>query len=494
MHMRNAVVLLTVQPNKGQVDFFRQIEREDLDLFVLADDNTVDGAMYEGVRLIQIDDRLCNENGFRRFNPVIQKPFECSAWDKALYYFSSVDTRYDNVWIIEEDVFISTPDTIPTLDRKYGEADIISAAHNVNETGELDSWHWWKHVPVEALPLPWAWSMVCGVRLSRAMLQAIKGFVARKEAQDAGCLNIEFVFHTLALHQGLKVAIAEELKGVVWRKDWSTQELLGDGLYHPIKDVERHALIRKELGSHNVHTQEDSDRSSLEAKMGNLGSHYGDGFYRGHDQIYGMARQYVDLLCSVLEDPPLSVIDAGCGHGVWLKAFKDAGAQKLTGFDGPWNKQSDMVDPSIEFHPADLNVPITEEHPDRYDLAMSVEVAEHLNETSAEGFIRALTQLSDVVLFGAAYVKQGGANHINEQRHSYWARRFIENEFVPYDLFRPVFWGTDIHWWYQQNTFLYVNRNSRVIQQLSDAGHHPIRNIAFMDCVHPALYEAKAQC
>jgi hypothetical protein len=247
--MKNAVVLLTVRPNRGQVDFCRQIERDNLDLFVLADDNELDKSLHQDISLIQIDDRHCRESGFRRFNPMIIKPFECSAWDKVLYHFSSVDTRYDNVWIIEEDVFVSTPETIPELDRKYGEADIISASNNVNETGELHSWYWWQHVPVEALPLPWAWSMVCGVRLSRAALGAIKDFVALEEARNAACLNIEFVFHTLALHRGLKVVVADELKGVVWRKDWSTDELLAEGLYHPIKDVDRHAVLREEIKS-----------------------------------------------------------------------------------------------------------------------------------------------------------------------------------------------------------------------------------------------------
>lgn len=488
--MKNAVVLLTVRPNKGQVDFFRQIERENLDLFVLADDNDLDKSLYGDIRLIQIDDRFCRDNGFRRFNPVIAKPFECSAWDKALYYFSSVNTDYDNVWIIEEDVFVTTPDAIPEMDRKYGEADIISAANNVNETGELDSWFWWRHVPVAALPLPWAWSMVCGVRLSRAAFRAIKDFVAREETRNADCLNIEFVFHSLALHQGMKVVVAEELKGVVWRKDWSTGELLAEGLYHPIKDVERHAVLRKEIGLLKLLKQEGTMSSTSQEKMDDtLASHYGGDFYRGHDEIYRMARRYVDFLCSALN--PRSVVDVGCGHGVWLKAFKDAGAQKVVGFDGPWNKQDDMVDQSIIFHGVDLNVPITKKHKDKYDLAMSIEVAEHLEETSAKSFVGSMVQLSDVVMFGAAYIKQGGANHINEQRHTYWAKIFIENNFVPYDLFRPVFWGSDIHWWYQQNTFLYVNRGSEIIQKLSDAGHHPMRNIAFMDCIHPALYEGR---
>jgi hypothetical protein len=483
--MKNAVVLLTVRPNKGQVDFFRQMERENLDLFVLADDNQVDAAAYEGVRLIQIDDRLCREKGFRRFNPMIAKPFECSAWDKVLYHFSSVDLSYDNVWIVEEDVFISNPDTIPGLDIKYGAADIISASNNVNETGELESWFWWRHIPVDALPLPWAWSMVCGVRLSRAALQAVKEFVALEAAQNATCLNIEFVFHTLALHKGLKVVVAEELKGVVWRKDWSVSELLDEGLYHPIKDVERHLTLRKEIQSQKLHKQAIKNTDALSV-------YYGDGFCRGYDQIYQMARRYVDHLCSVLGYSPRSVVDAGCGHGVWLKAFKDAGAQKVVGFDGPWNKQADMVDQSIVFHAVDLNVPITEKHEDKYDLAMSVEVAEHLEESSAEGFVKSLAQLSDVVLFGAAYVKQGGANHINEQRHTYWAKKFISNDFLVYDLFRPAFWGSAIHWWYQQNTFLYVSRGSEVVRKLSEAGYQPMQNIEFMNCVHPTLYEGVA--
>ena len=68
--MKNAVVLLTVRPNPSQVDFFRQIERENLDLFVLADDNGLDKSTYAGLRLIQIDDVFCREAGFRRVEHV----------------------------------------------------------------------------------------------------------------------------------------------------------------------------------------------------------------------------------------------------------------------------------------------------------------------------------------------------------------------------------------------------------------------------------------
>ena len=49
----------------------------------------------------------------------------------------------------------------------------------------------------------------------------------------------------------------------------------------------------------------------------------------------------------------------------------------------------------------------------RFDLAMSMEVAEHLVPESSANFVRSLTRLSDIVLFSAAVPGQGGTNHIN---------------------------------------------------------------------------------
>ena len=43
--------------------------------------------------------------------------------------------------------------------------------------------------------------------------------------------------------------MAEELKGVVWRRDWTVQELVADGCYHPIKDVDRHTVLREQVRS-----------------------------------------------------------------------------------------------------------------------------------------------------------------------------------------------------------------------------------------------------
>ena len=103
------------------------------------------------------------------------------------------------------------------------------------------------------------------------------------------------------------------------------------------------------------------------------------------------------------------------------------------------------------------------------------------------------TDASDTVLFSAAYTKQGGTNHINEQPHTYWARLFAAQGFVPFDLFRPVFWGNeDVCFWYRQNVFLYLRKNSTAWQRMETYGFKEIADTSFMNCIHPDLYNPKA--
>jgi hypothetical protein len=222
-----------------------------------------------------------------------------------------------------------------------------------------------------------------------------------------------------------------------------------------------------------------------------LGSIYNEEFYNDEAIIHTSALKYLELLCAW--HLPNSVVDVGCGRGVWLRAWREKGITKLIGLDGPWNSQEQMVDQSIAFHAIDLNKPIRCCEGEKFDLAMTLEVAEHLEPASASTFIESLIKLSDVVLFGAAYTKQGGLNHLNERPHTYWANIFASFGYVPFDLFRPWVWGDpEIPFWYQQNTFLYVRTQAPLFHKLISGGKQPIVNIAFMDCIHPDLYEEKA--
>ncbi|MEB3326862.1 MAG: class I SAM-dependent methyltransferase [Synechococcus sp.] len=219
---------------------------------------------------------------------------------------------------------------------------------------------------------------------------------------------------------------------------------------------------------------------------------YDDQFYLAHNQAsYQSALKYIEHLFKFYL--PKSVIDVGCGRGAWLLACQNKGATELTGIDGTWNSQDKMLSQTIKFRPINLSDPPPNSN-ERYDLAMSLEVAEHLPQSQADSFTEYLTKLADQILFSAAYTNQGGDNHLNEQPHSYWAQKFLARGYVPYDLFRPVFWGDDsIDYCYQQNAYLYVKKNSFLIAKLAELGYKPITNIYFMDCIHPRLYEQQGK-
>ena len=216
------------------------------------------------------------------------------------------------------------------------------------------------------------------------------------------------------------------------------------------------------------------------------GGFYGDDFYRSqlHDSERS-AKQYLSYLSEVF--CPQTVLDVGCGRGAWLKVWLELGATETHGYDGPWNRAEHMIDSRIKFRSIDLDGSFS--IPQKVDLAMSLEVAEHLKPEVSEAFVHSLTGCSDAVLFGAAYTGQGGTNHINERPHSYWGHRFGDLNFAAYDIFRPRFWGDEsVCYWYRQNTFLYLRRNSNVFDLFRAAGFKPLERLAFLDCVHPELY------
>src|SRR5215469_304150 len=135
---------------------------------------------------------------------------------------------------------------------------------------------------------------------------------------------------------------------------------------------------------------------------------------------------------------PVSVCDVGCGIGTWLSVFQEHGVRSILGIDGAHVALEMLQIPPDDFRTSDLALPLELDR--RFDLAISLEVAEHLPEASAAGFVKSLTAIAPVVLFSAAVPGQGGTGHINEQWQDYWADLFAREGFVPVDAIRPAIW------------------------------------------------------
>ena len=149
----------------------------------------------------------------------------------------------------------------------------------------------------------------------------------------------------------------------------------------------------------------------------------------------------------------------GCGVGGWLAEASSLGVENIQGFDGDYVARSMLKIPEEYFQPKDLSKPIKCER--RFDLALSLEVAEHIDEGDADIFIQNLVDLSDVILFSAAIPGQGGVEHINEQWPEYWINIFSNKGYHFVDCLREKFWDDiTITPCYRQNAFLFIKNGS----------------------------------
>lgn len=185
-----------------------------------------------------------------------------------------------------------------------------------------------------------------------------------------------------------------------------------------------------------------------------------------------------------------SLVEVGCGIGHMSRTALDHGVDDLLALDGAWTNRADLLIDEARFRDVDLAQPL--ELGRRFDLAVCLEVAEHVPAASARILVKSLVEASDVVMFGAAIPLQGGAGHINEQWQSYWRDLFAEHGYQAFDLVRPRHWNDrGIHYWYRQNTLVYVcGSNANAVSRAREAGAG--QPIPLFDVVHPEKYEHMA--
>ncbi len=182
---------------------------------------------------------------------------------------------------------------------------------------------------------------------------------------------------------------------------------------------------------------------------------YDDRFFNWVDQTaIGSAQRMLPLVMRM--HTPASVVDVGCGRGTWLAVWQTLGVDRVKGLDGAYVDRTRLAIATDSFEPADLCAPHTAG--ERFDIAQSLEVAEHLPASAGPLLIDRLCSLSDVVLFSAAQPGQGGEGHVNERNPSEWAAEFGARGYAAFDCLRPLMrHDSAISPWYRYNSMIFAN-------------------------------------
>ncbi|MEG4851629.1 glycosyltransferase [Microcoleus sp. B5-D4] len=271
-----------------------------------------------------------------------------------------------------------------------------------------------------------------------------------------------------------------QIMGAAWR-----------GNVEPVKhqpDPKISWQLPAHLHGYNISSLEAINSQTASQTNQNQQSSYTRDFY----QLIGegtrsSAREIIPLLLDLLQPIlPKSVVDVGCGTGSWLAAFQKLGIADCLGIDGDYVDRTILQIPLNQFQSADLKQPLQINR--KFDLAISLEVAEHLPATCAENFVNSLTQLAPVILFSAAIPFQGGVEHVNEQWPEYWVYYFQKKGYAVIDCLRKKIWNNEkVEPWYAQNILIFVKQEhlSGYPRLVNEYQNTDLNQLAI---VHPKIY------
>ena len=242
---RSVVCLITFRPRDIYCEFLNSFTR--YRVYVIVDDNDFDltdfKAKYKNLTFVQIENKKCEDTGYINTCTLILKK-AVTGWSKAVYYFSLVNTQYDKVWFMEDDVFFHSEDTLLKIDAKYKGDDLLSnKIEHFNHDGNSKEWNWPKiHINLEP---PYHGGMMCCVRFSKKMFKCIDTYAKNNNT----LFFLEPMFPTLAIKNNLKYSTPPEFETITVQNDFKEEDINEKGLYHPVKDLNTHITFRENMNS-----------------------------------------------------------------------------------------------------------------------------------------------------------------------------------------------------------------------------------------------------
>jgi len=234
----NAVCLLCRVPHEEWISFLSTFK--DYQVYIVVDDNTADYtakyAHFSSLHIIQIPNSECSTYGYLNMNFCMRKSI--TAWEKAMYYFTRKNRSHDRIWFFEDDVFFHAEDTLRSIDRAYEDGDLLSNQYTENLTGDKSVWNW-PHVDMR-LPPPWHHAMCCAIRVTKRLLDTVLDYAEKHKT----LFFLEAMFPTLCKQNSLIYHTPSELNYIDYKINFTETDITTKGLYHPIKEINRHRLIR----------------------------------------------------------------------------------------------------------------------------------------------------------------------------------------------------------------------------------------------------------
>jgi len=273
----NAICFITRTLDPKTLEFAESCT-EFNDVYIVVDDNNQEIVQdsTSNVKIIKLDNSECSDNNYirstSRFN------LDVTGWDKAFYYFCKKNKVYDNVWFIEDDVFIPSSNTLYNLDLLYPSEDLIvremsnitdNKSSNQNwldkiqgfknltnyNSGSLTNYNSgsltnyndndnnnesYSYLNSKQKPVYWSW--VCAMRCSKKLLKLVNEFSINYKQ----LYFHEMMIPSLVKNNNLSYSKIPELKNIVYRKEYDDEDIISNPsfLYHPMKDYERHEKLR----------------------------------------------------------------------------------------------------------------------------------------------------------------------------------------------------------------------------------------------------------
>lgn len=154
---------------------------------------------------------------------------------------------------------------------------------------------------------------------------------------------------------------------------------------------------------------------------------------------------------------PGSVLDIGCGLGVYPLFARSLGAERVLGVDDLPPTAALLDERSFQRH--DLTKPL--DLGAAFDLVMCLEVAEHLSPADEQTLLASIARHArDRILFSAADLHQAGQGHINCRPIGHWLARWEALGWVPDGVETLGFRTLASLSWLRRNAIVLVRRGS----------------------------------